>query len=75
MVKDKLSQKDKNLFFAGLASGIVGGVIGNFFVSSFYDVLQISKQDSWVRYAIFFVSGLAFIGVIYWLNKQIKRLR
>lgn len=75
MVKDKLSQKEKNIFFAGLSAGIVGGIISNFFVSSFYDLLQISKQDLWIRYALFFIFGLTFIGVIYWINKQIKKSR
>lgn len=66
----KITKKDNNLFFTSLMAGLAGGVIGNFFVTSFYDVSAGMLSFSY-RLLLFFLSGCAFLGIILWFNTKI----
>ena len=69
MPKQKVTQKEKNLFFAGVLMGMFGSLASSMFISSFF---RIFKPNFIVDLATLIISGIGFFGVYYWIYKQIK---
>ena len=64
MTKQKITQKEKNIFFAGLLGGIVGGLLANFVVSSlfrFFDNKNLNNAIMAFLTLVFFFSFLIFL--------------
>ena len=70
MPKQKTTQKEKNIFFAALLGGILGGAIANFFVSSVYRTID---KPTYINFIITILLGLVFLGICLLLFKQIKK--
>ena len=62
--------KEKNIFWSGALVGLVGGVFGGLFANSFYDSLKNSLGAWWTT----ILSGLIFIGIIYFASKKITKV-
>ena len=66
------TQKEKNLFFTAATVGLVGGLLGNLFISAGFDLLnsyEITRESRWF---VFIVSGIVFFGIAIWFMKKIK---
>ena len=70
MIKFKVSQRENNLFFAGLLSGIVGGLLANYIVTSFFKLFD--NLSKWIHLIILILSLIFYFGLCYFLFKQIK---
>ncbi len=69
MSKQKLSQKEKNIFFAALLGGIVGGLLANFLVTSLFRFFDNRNLNNAV---IVFLTLIFFFGFLIFLYTQIK---
>ena len=70
MANYKITQKERNLFFAAILGGFVGGVIGNFFASSVYRTIDKPVLSNFI---IMILLGLVFLAICIILFKQIKK--
>jgi len=68
----KFTQKDTNKFFAGILLATLAGVLGSFFIGSFFILIQILNYSYWTILFIFFDSGLGLLIIMIWMNKRIK---
>ncbi|MFH1608002.1 MAG: hypothetical protein ABIA78_02615 [archaeon] len=68
--KDLPTIKQKNMFWCGALVGLVGGVFGGLFANSFYDYLK----DLLGGGITTILSGLVFLGIIYFASKQITKI-
>lgn len=72
---DRISQKDKNLFWAAILAGAVGGVLGNFLVTSFYKLFG-NFTNSILADAVSFMCWLIlWFATLIWVKKQIRPAR
>lgn len=62
--------KEKNIFWSGALVGLVGGVFGGLFANSFYDSLK-NWLGVWLTTIL---SGLIFLGIIYFASKKITKV-
>jgi len=69
----KITKKEKNIFLSTLIAASVLAILGNLFVSSFYDVIVMTSIPTFWRILIFFLSGVGFVWIIYWLNGKIVK--
>jgi fructose-specific phosphotransferase system IIC component len=68
----KFSKKEKLIFWMGLSAGIVGGVVGNFWVSSYFNM--ITERYSLISIITFSIFSLFFVGLIIYITKIIKKI-
>ena len=59
-----------NLFFAAVVIGMVGGILGNFVVTSFFRVFDIKQK--WINVAILIIALVSFFGFMIYLYDKIK---
>ena len=69
MIKRNLSQKEKNMFFAGLLGGIVGGLLANFVVTSLFRFFDNRNLNNGV---MAFLTLIFFFGYLIFLRMSIK---
>ena len=71
MTKKNLpTTKEKNIFWSGALVGLVGGVFGVLFANSFYDSLK-DLLGAWLTTIL---SGLIFLGIVYFASKKITKV-
>ena len=69
------NQKEKNMFFAGINLSLIAGVIGSFFVGSFFRLTEMSNYSTTNMSLILFDSGLFLLILMIWFRKQIKPIK
>jgi len=69
-----VSNKEKNIFLAGVSAGIVGGLLGNFLVAFFFKFFDNpSLKSNWVNLIIFVIFTAIFFWALFWINSKIKQ--
>lgn len=68
----KLNKKEEKLFVKSLLMGLVLGILGNLFVTSFYDYITLIEKVSILeRGLLFLISFTLTLSIIYWFSKKI----
>jgi uncharacterized membrane protein len=66
------NKKDKLLFWNGALVAMVGGAVGNFWVSSYFNM--IGQNYSWLSILTFGVFSLFFIFIVVMIARILKRI-
>ena len=66
----RITKKEKRIFWAGVSTGIVGGIIGNLWVGDIFEMLHYPNYVNGFAVVIF---SAILLGLLLWVNKQIKR--
>lgn len=69
MSKQKITQKENNLFFIGILAGLGGGVLGNLLITSLFETFPMGLST---KVTVFIISFIGFFGFYYWIYKQTK---
>ncbi len=73
MPKQKPNKKDKRIFWAGVTTGIVGGLLGNIWVEYFFRFFDNPNiKSNWINCIAILIFTLILFGLLFWINKQIK---
>ena len=73
MSKQKITKKERNLFFSGILAGMAGSILGNFVVTTLFRVFDIKLR--WYNMSIFLISLVSFFSFYYWIYKKIKPIK
>ena len=72
--KDIYTQKEKNLFWLALLIGIIGGLIGNLWVTylfTSYDPSNLINSNS--IFAVIYT--IILLGILFYIKRQIKPIK
>ncbi|MFA5953572.1 MAG: hypothetical protein WC812_03190 [Candidatus Pacearchaeota archaeon] len=68
----KINKKEKILFWNAILAGIIGGVIGNFWVGSYFNM--VSQNYNWMSLTTFIIFSLIFLITIILASNIIKKI-
>jgi uncharacterized membrane protein YeaQ/YmgE (transglycosylase-associated protein family) len=71
---NKITKKEKKMFWAGISMGISGGIIGSLFANIVMELLSKQNESNtylWILFAITFIILIIFLNFI---NKSINNL-
>lgn len=66
------SQKDKNLFWATIITGVPLAIIAGLFAGAFFRLTELLNWGFWTTFFIFIDFGLLLIILMILMKKQIK---
>lgn len=66
------TQKEKNIFFAGVGVGLVTGLIGNLFISACFYLINYYNVPIETMWFLFALSGLVILIIMLLFFKKIK---
>lgn len=69
----KKKNKSEVMFWAGILAGIGGGILGNFLVTSAWDISE--KGYTYWNTSIYLVTLVLIFGIIFFIDKRLKRLK
>lgn len=67
-MNNKISKKERRIFWVGILAGMVGGITGNLLVGYIFEWYN---KPSYINLIGVIVFTLIFLGLLIWINKQI----